>query len=141
MVQGREFREADNSVSMPGSDKPSTSASPDALYADQVQQSMVSRPRHGRGFIPRRCRTLWLQLRSAWSWLSLIAVIPLSAWTSPHLLLPSAPCPAPQPARKSNLSKEMKAKLRAEYTGWGGAENKVSACLGKNVASQNSFKS
>lgn len=31
-----------------------------------------------------------------------------------------------QPKRKDNMSKEMKAKLRQEYIGLGGSENKVS---------------
>jgi hypothetical protein len=40
--------------------------------------------------------------------------------------LTSLSFPAVQLAKKENLSKEMKARLRAEYTGFGGAENSVS---------------
>lgn len=53
-------------------------------------------------------------------------------------LAATAPGPHPQagskPQRKDNMSKEMKSRLRQEYLGLGGAENKVSsggtrACL------------
>lgn len=136
MVQGREFREADNSVSMPGSDKPSTSASPDALYADQVQQSMVGRPRHGRGFIPRavaavaECLVL-VVADSSDTFVSLDL-------TAPVVAIRALPCTAARKEEQPVQGDEGQAARRVHRLGW---RRKQGEHLGTNVASQNSFKS
>lgn len=49
--------------------------------------------------------------------------------TPAYTRAPTRSAPLQAPPKKGNLSKEMKARLRKEYVGLGGAENSVRFCV------------
>jgi hypothetical protein len=127
----REFREDTGEVTVAGEENKDK-----ALYADQVQK-MVSDTLVLQGEWARRrppaavaadCAPgRWREPAALSSPRSAAPVWCARGHSPPTADGHAAPTPAPQANKQDNMSKEMKARLRKEYIGFGGAENQVRA--------------
>jgi hypothetical protein len=130
----REYREDDGTMYVP--DQKPAEGEKGALYADQVQMPVSGDARAARWRAPRAVRGRRrpdrggpAPLRRRRADPALGRCGPLAARASQRPVAhhsPPAALPAPQRKPQSNISKEMKARLRKEYTSFGGAENSVS---------------